>query len=231
MRGNTWNTLKQWGETHETHPETVRGNTWNTSWNSEGKHMKHILKQWGETHETHPETVRGNTWNTPWNSEGKHMKHTLKQWGETRETHPETVRGNTWNTPWNSEGKHMKHTLKQWGENSMKHILKQWGETQETHPETVRDKQHESHPEASRTGHNTNVTSYDRDVWNGRPVVAMDLSTRPTRSPISTNQIRNAAIFSTDFCLTRWYHKQPGTLWLSVVLSFLVQPPNTAKWL
>ena len=35
----------------------------------------------------------------------------------------------------------------------------------------------------------------------------MDPSTGPMRSPISTNQTWNAAIFSAYFCLTRWYQQ------------------------
>ena len=41
---------------------------------------------------------------------------------------------------------------------------------------------------------------------------------------LNQSETRNAAIFSPDFCLTCWYHKQRlDTHWLSAVLSFLVQ--------
>ena len=44
---------------------------------------------------------------------------------------------------------------------------------------------------------------------------------------LNQSETRNAAIFSADFCLTRWYHKQRlGTHWLSAVLSFWVQSPQ-----
>ena len=43
---------------------------------------------------------------------------------------------------------------------------------------------------------------------------------------LNQSETRNAAIFSADICLTRWYHKQRlGTHRLSAVLSFLVQSP------
>ena len=107
----------------------------------------------------------------------------------------------------------MKHPEAVRGKQHEKHPETVRAKTQETHSKTVRDKQHASHPEAARTGHDTNVTSYDRDVWKGWPVVANGpIHTPHTVTDLNQSEIRNAAIFSTDFCLTHWYHKQLGTL-------------------
>ena len=126
----------------------------------------------------------------------------------------------------------MKHPEAVRGKQHEKHPETVRAKTQETHSETVRDKQHASHPEAARTGHDTNVTSYDRDVWKGWPVVAMDPSTHPTQSPISTNQryemlLFLAQIFVSHTGITNSL-AHSDSVWFC---RFWFNRPNTAKWL
>ena len=205
----------------------MRNSMRHSSWSSEGKTARDIvpeavngeqhetlfLKQWRENSKRH----------SSWSRMGKqHEASFLKQWrGNT------SSRSSAGKTPWNRLG------FERADAQNMKQIVC-------LHSAQIKTVVHniKSHfPQCmkwwvARTGHNTNVTSYDRDVWNGWPVVATDPSTRPTWSLISTNQRCKMLLFLAHISVTHAGITNNGLAHTDSVwfCRFWFNHPNTAKW-